>query len=135
MIEGISRDEAIERTMQKVIKLYQKTSIPTIAHSSIKRKIKRLLQLKRKKEQASLIDKRSGKVKDQGKHSKKKKNNKFKEKLQDNIDKIFEVSSEIPDLERNFYLDQCDTRKMFIGTVDVVETKRMEEQALKIKKK
>ena len=48
-IEGISRDEAIERTMQKVIKLYQKVSIPTIVHSSIKRKNKRLLQLKRER--------------------------------------------------------------------------------------
>ena len=80
-IEGISRDDAIERTMQKVIKLYQKVSILIIAHSSIKRKIKRLIQLKREKEQASLIDKRSGKVKDQGKHFNKNKNNNFREKL------------------------------------------------------
>ena len=34
-IEGISMDEAIERTIQKVIKFHQKVSIPTIPHSSI----------------------------------------------------------------------------------------------------
>ena len=40
-------------------------------------------------------------MKYQGKHSKKKKN-KFKKKLHDDIDRIFDVSSEIPDLERKY---------------------------------
>ena len=52
-MEGISRDDAIERKMQKVIKLYQKVNIPTIAHSSIKRKIKRFYRQKVRKSKGS----------------------------------------------------------------------------------
>ena len=78
--EGLPRDEAIERTAKKVEELYMKASIPTISNHSIKRKIKKLMLLKRAKEQEDLTDNRSGKPKTQGKegkhgiHRKKKKN-------------------------------------------------------------
>ena len=78
--------------------------------------------MKRQKEIAETVDKRSGEVRGQGKHKKKKGNNMFKELFDDAIGKIFEVKAEVPDLGKEFYEDQCNKRKMYIGMVDKEET-------------
>ena len=133
--EGLSRDKSIARTVQKVEKLYRKASIPTIAKTSIVRKVKKLMEMKRAKENAELIDKRSGKKRDQGTHRKKKKNHKVKDKIEDIKDKIFDVKSEVPELEKVFYKDQCEGRKMYIGEVDKEETDRLDKEAVKLQKR
>ena len=51
--EGLSCDKSIDRTVQKVEKLYRKASIPTIAKTSIVRKVKKLMEMKRAKKMLS----------------------------------------------------------------------------------
>ena len=66
-------------------------------------------------------------MRDQGKHRKKSKNGKYKKKLGDVLDTLFDVKTEVPDLERSFYDDQCSGRNMFIVPVDVEETEKLLE--------
>ena len=133
--EGLTRDEAVKTTAKKVEKLYKKSSIPTIANTSIERKIRRLMLTKREIELAELIDKRTGKNRDQGGTRQKKKNNKVKVKLHDVVGDIFEVKTGVPDLEKTFYEDQCGARKMYIGDVDEEETRQLEEEDIKRKRR
>ena len=44
-------------------------------------------------------------------------------KLQDVLEEIFEVKTEVPELEMIFYQDQCTNRKMYIGDMDKEETR------------
>lgn len=118
-----------------MVKIYKQASIPTVAYTSIERKVRRLMSMKREKEVAEQEDKRTGKTRDQGGKRKKKKNNKVKVKLQDVVEEIFEVKSEVPDLEKTFYEDQCGDRKVYIGNVDEEETMRLVKEASKKKKK
>lgn len=133
--EGLTHEEAVEKTAKEVEKIYSRASIPTIANQSIRRKIRKLMQLKREKEMVAVVDQRTGKVKDQGLKRRKKKNNKVKEKLQDIKENIFEVKTEVPELEKVFYEDQCEDRKMFIGEVDEEETENLNRESAKKKKK
>ena len=133
--EGLTRDEAVKRTAVAVEELYKKASIPTIAQTSIERKIRKLMVLKREREKVEEVDNRTGKKKDQGKQKRKKKNNKLKVKVQEVLEDIFEVKTEVPELEKGFYEDQCSERKMFIGGIDEEETSRLEDEAKRKKKK
>ena len=65
----------------------------------------------------------------QGKQKRKKKNGKSKQKLSDVVDELFEVQREVPDLEREFYIDQQTTRKLFVGGVDEEATEKMIEES------
>ena len=67
------------------------------------------------------------------------KNGKKKQKFRDLKDNLFDVSSSVPDLEMEFYVDQQNERKMFIDSVDKHETgkivkkiKRKEEEDKRI---
>ena len=80
-------------------------------------------------------------MRDQFKHRKRKKNgltNKIK--LRDVQDKIFEVKKTVPDLEMEFYKDQCSDRLLFIGPLDKKITNEnknnlTEQEATESKKK
>ena len=123
--EGMKRCEAVKKTAEKVLSIYQAATIPCLPIRSIERKIKTLLSLKRNHELAAVVDQRTGKVKDQGKRRHKKRNNRVKVKLCDVVETLLEVKTgEVPELEREFYQDQCGSRKMVIGGLDVKETKR-----------
>jgi hypothetical protein len=130
-LTGMSRPEAVQKTAEKVETIYQTASIPCLPNRSIQRKVKKLLVLKREREQETVKHKKSGKVKCQGKFARKKRNNKFKQKLGDVLEKIFDVKTEIPDLEKKFDEDQCNERKMIIGSLDIKETKRREAKIMK----
>ena len=120
---GMKRPEALKRTGGKVDQIYQTSTIPCLPIRSIERKIKTLISLKRNHEVAADVDKRTGKVKDQGKWRKKNRNNRTKMKLSDLVETIFEVKKgEVPEIERQFYQDQCGPRKMVIGKLDIKET-------------
>ena len=130
-LEGVNRSEAIRQTAEKIESIYQQASIPCLNHRSIERKVKRLLDLKRGKEMVDRVDKRSGKLKDQGKFRRKKGNNKLKQKLDDVLGEIFDVKTDVPEIERDFYEDQCSDRRMIIGSLDLKETKKREVSILK----
>ena len=120
---GMKRLEALKKTAGKVEQIYQTSTIPCLPIRSIERKINTLLSLKRNHEVAAGVDKRTGKVKDQGKWRKKKRNNRTKMKLSDVLETIFEVKKgEVPEIESEFYQDQCGPRKMVIGKLDIRET-------------
>ena len=76
-----------------------------------------------------LVDKRRGQPRNQHKRKIKHKNGALKVKLEDILDEVFPVKSEVPELEREFYED----RKMFIEGVDVKETKKQNYEAEKLK--
>ena len=114
--KSISKEEAVTKTVQKVEDIYKSATIPTIPTLSIKRKMHRLLGLKRTQEKL--------KNSYQGKQKKKKNYHRPKEKLSDVLEKIFEVKSEVPELEVEFYEDQCNERKMYIGSLDKEETRK-----------
>ena len=59
---GMKRDEAVRQTAVIVANIYQAASIPTVLVSSIEKKIRRLLKLKREKEKVVSVDKRTGKI-------------------------------------------------------------------------
>ena len=40
------------------------------------------------------------------------------------LEKLFEVKSEVPELEAKFYEDQCNERKMYIGSIDKEATRK-----------
>ena len=120
---GMARSEAVRKTAEKVEQIYQAASINCLPLGSSERKVKTLLTLKRNHEMVSKVDSRTGNVKDQGKWRRKKGNNKSKQKLADVAETIFEVKrGDVPEMERLFYEDQCGTRKMVIGRLDVKET-------------
>ena len=123
---GMARPEALKKTAEKVGQIYQGASINCLPINSILRKVKTLLSLKRNHEIASVVDKRTGKVRDQGKRRRRKKgNNKCTQKLSDVAGTIFEVKlGEVPEIEMEFYQDQCGPRKMVIGKLDTEETGR-----------
>ena len=123
---GMTRPEALKKTAEKVGQIYQGASINCLPINSILRKVKTLLSLKRNHEIASVVDKRTGKVRDQGKRRRRKKgNNKCTQKLSDVAGTIFEVKlGEVPEIEMEFYQDQCGPRKMVIGKLDTEETGR-----------
>ena len=68
---GLGRTEAILAATEEVKSIYLEATIPTIDPRSIQRKIKRLFQLKGGHENDQTVDKRTGKQRFQGKHSKK----------------------------------------------------------------
>ena len=91
-----------------MIVLYTRSSIPTINRIKFNQKVASVLELRRNHIKNVAEDSRTGKVRDQFKHRKRKKNgltNKIK--LCDVQDKIFEVKKTVPDLEMEFYKDQC----------------------------
>lgn len=134
---GLGRREAIEETAQKIEHIYNYASINTIALTSIQRKIKTLLQLKRARKKGQSVDVRTGKA-NQGKFRKKKGNShRSKEKLEDKLDDLFLVKSAdpVPQLEEEFYLDQCNQRQMHIGGVDKWESKTRKRNVVNALKK
>ena len=123
---GMKRSEAVMKTAERVLSIYQAATLPCLPIKSIERKIKTLLSLIRNHEVAAAVDQRTRKIKDQGEWRRKKRNNRTKMKLCDAVEifEIFEVKTgEVPELERGFYQDQCRSRKMVIGGLDVKETK------------
>ena len=134
-LQSLSRSEAVAKTAEEIKRIFNTASIPTISLKSIRTKIMKLLIMKRAHEQAEVLDKRTGKLRDQGKFRKKKGNNKIPMKLSDVINKLFDVSSGVPELEKEFYVDQCTDRKMYIGDVDKVETTRLRKVAEKLQKR
>ena len=125
--KSLCQEEVVSKTVEKVEFIYKSASIPTIPSLSIRRKIHRLLHLKRAQEML--------KNKDQGKQKKKKKNHRPKEKISDVLEKLFEVKSEVPELEAEFYEDQCNERKMYIGSIDKEETRKRIGLMQKLQKK
>ena len=67
-LEGESVVGAIKLTVTTIETIYEATAIKTI-----QRNIEKLLKMKQEKDKVDSVDKRSGKVRDQGKHRKKKK--------------------------------------------------------------
>lgn len=132
---GMKRKEAVRRTAAEVANIYQAASIPTVRQDMIERKVDRLVKLKREKEKAIDVDKRTGKPRGQGKFRRKKVNKMTKEHIEDVLDKLFEVKSEVPELEKDFYEDQKSERKLFIGTVDQEETDKKVAHLRKQEKK
>ena len=109
-------EEAVKKVSDEVIVLYTRSSIPTINRIKFNQKVASVLELRRNHIKNVAEDSRTGKVRDQFKHRKRKKNgltNKIK--LCDVQDKIFEVKKTVPDLEMEFYKDQCSDRLLFIG--------------------
>ena len=137
----MSPAEAVNKVTDEVINLYTRSSISTINPVKIKQKVASVLELRRNHIKNIAEDSRTGKVRDQFKHRKRKKNgltNKIK--LREVQDKIFEVKKDVPDLEMEFYKDQCGTRLLFIGpldrkTTDENKTALMELEASEAKKK
>ena len=91
-LNGMGRTEAIVETAKKIEHIYKAgASINTIALTSIKRKIKTLLQLKRAHKKSQSVDERTGKS-NQGKFRKKRGNSKrSKERLFDKLDELLLV--------------------------------------------
>ena len=135
---GLGRGEAIAETARKIEHIYKTgASINTIALTSIQRKIKTLLQQKRALKKGQSVDVRTGKS-NQGKFRKKKGNSKrAKERLEDKLDDIFLVKSSdpVPQLEEDFYQDQCNQRQMHIGGVDRWESKARKQNVVNALKK
>lgn len=133
---GMGRSEAISATAEKVQSIYTSHSIPTIPIRSIQRKVKRIFQLKRAQEIGRTVDKRTGKGRFLGKHSKRsgivqKGTKTGKLKLSEVVDQIFEVVSEVPELEKEFYEDQCKERRMVKGGVDAQESLKRKTTVVK----
>ena len=107
-----------------IMVLYEKASIPTITKGKIYLKVKNVKQLKLQKLKDLTIDKKSGKVKCQGKVRRKSKNGKVRTKLGDVLYKLFPVADEnnIPEREKEFFEDQNGLRERYIGSIDPVVT-------------
>ena len=86
--------EAIKKTGEKVEKIYKAASIKTKNFVKLTQKIETLLVMKREKQKVESVDSRSGNVRYQGKHRKKSKNGKYKKKLGDVLDTLFDVKTE-----------------------------------------
>ena len=56
-------------------------------------------------------------------------------KLKDMINMLFDVSSDVPEFEKEFYSNQCTGRNMYIGKVDKEETKRLRKETKKLQKR
>ena len=73
----------------------------------------------------------TGKARDQGKQRRKAKNGKVKVKFGDLFNTLFDVSTEVPEIEEEFYEDQKTNRKLKIGKVDRKVTETLNKEALK----
>ena len=111
----------------------KKASIKTIHTKKILEKVRKLVEFQRLAVIDKLVDKRRGQPRNQHKRKIKHKNGALKVKLEDILDEVFLVKSEVPELEREFYEDQCKDRKMFIEGVDVKETRKQNYEAEKLK--
>ena len=136
---GMRQAEAVVETSKKIQSIYKEgASINTIALTSIQRKIKTLLQQKRAQRKGQCVDLRTGKKFDQGKQRKKKGNSRrSKVKLEDRLNDIFLVKSAepVPEIEQEFYQDQCNQRRMHIGSVDFKESRARKQNVVKALKK
>ena len=134
-------EEAVKKVSDEVIVMYARFSIPTINPIKINQKVASVLELRRNHIKNVAEDSRTGKVRDQFKHRKRKKNgltNKIK--LCDVRDRIFEVKKTVPELEMEFYKDQCSDRLLFIEPLDKKVTNEnntnlTEQEATESKKK
>ena len=121
----MNQDDAVKKVSKEVIDLYTRSSITTINPIKVNQKVASVLQLRRNHIKIIAEDSRTGKVRDQGKHRKRKKNSLTnKIKLCDVQDSIFEVKKTVPDLEKEFYSDQCGARLLFIGPLDTKITNK-----------
>ena len=93
-------EEAVKKVSDEVIVLYTRSSIPTINPIKINQKVASVLELRRNHIKNIAEDSRTGKVRDQFKQRKKKKNGLTNNiKLREVQDKMFEVNKTVPDLE------------------------------------
>ena len=132
-------NEAEKKIVDQIVKIYERASIPTINVLKIKQKVEKIQKLKRERMKELQVDSRRDKPTVQGKWKQTAKNGKKKQKFGDLKDNLFDVSSSVPDLEMEFYVDQQNERKMFIDSVDKHETgkivnkiKRKEEEDKRI---
>ena len=105
--------------------LYKKASIPTVesrGRGNIKRKVKRLWELRKPERQKKTNPSFKGVSR------KRSKNGQVKVCWSDIKDKLFEVADKdknVPNIEKAFLQDQRTSRKMEIGEVDKVETDKI----------
>ena len=125
----------MKKTQEKITDIYEEATIKTIDPRIIVQKIHPLVQMKKAEEKLTGVNTATRKPRFQGKQKRKKKNGKVKEKLQDVINELFDVHSEVPETEKSFYEDQKADRKLFLGSVDEEATEFMIEKDEKMKKK
>ena len=126
-VEEWGEKEAVKAVSEKIKKVYNLASIPTISNQQIDAKVKRAVQLKKERFIELRKDKRSGEKRVQGKfkqgHGKTRgrgtKQGKGKERLVELLDKLFDVAKDVPEQEKEFYEDQKTVRKMVIGRLDI----------------
>ena len=131
---GLQSCEAIKKTVEKISDIYEAASIKTIDQKTITAKVRSLLEMKRAEEKLVGVIGVTGKPRSQGKQKRRGENGKVKQKLGDVINKLFEVQKEVPELEREFYLDQQTTRKLFIGGIDEEETELLVQESMEKEK-
>jgi hypothetical protein len=103
-----------------IIKIYEKASIPTLAYDTVYNKAKNLEVMKKVRLHQLVFDKRRGTASNQGKFTKKSKNGKVKDQLQDVLGKLFPVADveNIPEIEREIFDEQKSSHLIVIGGVD-----------------
>ena len=99
---GWTPHESVKKTVEKVEKIYEKSSIKTIHRKKIFEKVRKLIDMKRAAIRDQLVDKRTGNVRNNNKRPRKAKNGKYQMKLADVLDERFSVASEVPKIEKRF---------------------------------
>ena len=124
--------EGCKATSEKLTNIYKEASIETIHPKKIYQKVMKLQIMKREEEKlsAGTINSTTGKLRCKGKEKRKKKNGKVKTKIEDTLNKLFEIATVVPLIEKEFYEDQKTVRKMVIGKVDRKVTKILNEEIL-----
>ena len=124
-VEGTTETEAVKLVTERIEFIQQKASIPTKPRPKIKLEVEKVVRLRKERMKVVTIDKRTGKLRDQGKWRQKKKNNKkTKMKLSDIENKLINVALFVPEIEKAFFEDQNGERKFVIGEVDKEKTKK-----------
>ena len=121
----VSKEEAVKTVSCDIEDIYRNASIPTIHPQKVRQKVVSVLELRRNAVKNLAVDQRTGKVRDQGVGAKK---NRRKPKMSEVAGNLFEVKSDVPELEQKFYNDQKGERKLYIGSLD----KKVTENNIKV---
>ena len=126
-VEGETEAEAVINVTQHVELIYEKASIPTISSPKVKLQIQKVVKLRKEKMKHVGINKKTGKLWDQGKYRQHKIKNIKRNKLKlCDVENTLVPAAKLPiqELEKEFFKDQNEDRKLVIGKIDEFQTKK-----------